>query len=725
MPEPGKRRRDGAALLTVVGLIIITILSMWRLKRMRFKFIHVTGGAMLYGALLGLAVKCLSSARGEDLEGVRVCLNGTHLPATTNVTTQARCYRCTEEGLSPHTSQGCPLFPMLDEVTFDPEVLLNLFLPPIIFHGAYTLNQRRFINNLGSVLTFALLGTIISCGIIGACVYGFTRLMVLAGQAAEPDFPFIDCLLFGAMVSTTDPVSVLGLLSELRVDPDLHALLFGESVLNDATAIVLTHAIGAYRQVDGGHAFSAPTFFLSMGHFLAVFAGSFFLGFAFAVTTALLTKFTRLSDCPLLETSLLFLLSWCSFLSAEACGLSGIVAVLFCGLTQARYTLHNLSLEAKTRARQLFEFFNFLGEIFIFTCMGYVLLTFPCHVFKALFISGAFLAIFVSRAFNIYPLSFLLNLGRQTKIPCNVQHFMMFAGLRGAVAFSLAIRDTSKEVKRTILTTTLLVVCSTVWLLGAAARPVLRRLNIRRVPSENPTCVSSIHCKTAWHRQLNEGNELEKETETFPRTDYIFSPSYLFLKPARALATAPMCCNCSQGGGRKDTNLVSERGGGAQGRGRARVDADEDPEDCSPAAVDTGRPRAQAGRPDRTAGLWHRLDSKYLKPALTHCGPPLTSSLPGWCRPLARLFSPREDKEQLQEMADGTPDEMEKAEEDQQEHVGGNAEPGHQEDLEAGDLGLGTGQPPAAEERPGPPGVSSIHSLSETVPASASAARAE
>ncbi|MEQ2311549.1 hypothetical protein AMECASPLE_021314, partial [Ameca splendens] len=89
--------------------------------------------------------------------------------------------------------------------TLNPEVLFNLFLPPIIFFGAYTLNQRRFIENLGSVLTYAFLGTMISSLCIGACVYGFTRLMVLLGRAADGEFSLTDCLLFGAIMSATDP----------------------------------------------------------------------------------------------------------------------------------------------------------------------------------------------------------------------------------------------------------------------------------------------------------------------------------------------------------------------------------------------------------------------------------------------------------------------------------------------------------------------------------------
>uniref|UniRef100_A0A8D3AMT3 Sodium/hydrogen exchanger n=1 Tax=Scophthalmus maximus TaxID=52904 RepID=A0A8D3AMT3_SCOMX len=365
-----------------------------------------------------------------------------------------------------------------DRSTFDPEVLFNLFLPPIIFHGAYTLNQKRLIDNMGPVLTFAFLGTIISCMAIGACVYGFTRLMVILGRAAEGDFFFTDCLLFGAIMSATDPVSVLRLLSDLRVDLDLHTLLFGESVLNDAVAIALTHAITTYGRTGAGHTFKPPALFYSVGYFLGVLVGSVLLGFIFAVITALIS-FHPFPPLPLLETSVFVLLSWSSFLSAEVAGLSGVVAVLCCGLSQARYTSLNLSSEGRTRTKQLFEVFNFLGEIFIFGYMGYILLMFPHHVFKALFISGAFLSIFISRACNIYPLSFLLNLGRANKIPRTFQHFMTFAGFRGAVALSLAIRDTSTEVRRTILTTTLLLVSFTVWVLGTAADPVLRCLDIR------------------------------------------------------------------------------------------------------------------------------------------------------------------------------------------------------------------------------------------------------
>ncbi|XP_047424822.1 sodium/hydrogen exchanger 9-like isoform X2 [Mugil cephalus] len=460
--------------LAPVSLAIITALSVWKLKQFKYRLINETGGAMFFGMLLGLIVRFSFSESACPCHG----LNGTHCILPGNATS--------------HWLSCIFLVSSPDMETFGSGILLSLFLPPIIFRAAYSLNQKRFIKNLGSVLTYAFLGTLISWMCIGACMYGFTRLMAQWGPAADANFSLTHCLLFGAIMSATDPVSILGLLSDLRVDLDLHMLLFGESVLNDAVAVVLTHAITNYNTVEKSPVFNLAAFLFSVGSFVWVLVGSFVLGFVFTVVTAILTKFTRLHEYPLLETSVFFLLSWSSFLSAEACGLSGIVAVLFCGLSQARYTNLNLSSEGRTRIKQLFEFLSFLGEIFIFSYMGYILLVFRHHVFNIVFISGAFLSIFVSRALNIYPLSFLLNLGRTRKIPRAFQHFMMFAGLRGAIAFSLASRqqdkaeETMAPIHATIHTTTLLLVAVTIWVLGASADPVLRRLDIRSAHRASP-----------------------------------------------------------------------------------------------------------------------------------------------------------------------------------------------------------------------------------------------
>nr|XP_046262301.1 sodium/hydrogen exchanger 6a isoform X3 [Scatophagus argus] len=472
-------RQDSADLLIFILLLTLTILTIWLFKHRRFRFLHETGLAMIYGLLVGVVLR-YGIHVPRDISNVTLSCPVNASPATLLINVSGKFYEYTLKGeISASEVDDVQDNEMLRKVTFDPEVFFNILLPPIIFHAGYSLKRRHFFRNMGSILAFAFVGTVISCFVIGLLMYGCVMLMKQVGQLAG-DFFFTDCLFFGAIVSATDPVTVLAIFNELHVDADLYALLFGESVLNDAVAVVLSSSIVAYQpQGDNSHTFEVMAMLKSFGIFLGVFSGSFALGVATGVVTALVTKFTKLRDFQLLETALFFLMSWSTFLLAEACGFTGVVAVLFCGITQAHYTFNNLSADSQDRTKQLFELLNFLAENFIFSYMGLTLFTFQNHVFNPMFIVGAFVAVFLGRAANIYPLSFLLNLGRRYKIRSNFQHMMMFAGLRGAMTFALSIRDTATYARQMMFSTTLLVVFFTVWICGGGTTQMLSCQRIR------------------------------------------------------------------------------------------------------------------------------------------------------------------------------------------------------------------------------------------------------
>uniref|UniRef100_A0A671N875 Sodium/hydrogen exchanger n=1 Tax=Sinocyclocheilus anshuiensis TaxID=1608454 RepID=A0A671N875_9TELE len=538
-------RQDSADLLVFILLLTLTILTIWLFKHRRFRFLHETGLAMIYGLLVGVVLRYAIHVP-SDMNNVTLSCNVNASPATLLVNVSGKFYEYTLKGeISGSEVNDIQDNEMLRKVTFDPEVFFNILLPPIIFHAGYSLKRRHFFRNLGSILAYAFVGTVVSCFIIGLLMYGCVMLMKQIGHLGG-DFFFTDCLFFGAIVSATDPVTVLAIFNELQVDADLYALLFGESVLNDAVAVVLSSSIVGYQpEGDNSHTFEAMAMLKSFGIFLGVFSGSFALGVATGVVT-----FTKLRDFPLLETALFFLMSWSTFLLAEACGFTGVVAVLFCGMTQAHYTFNNLSPESQDRTKQLFELLNFLAENFIFSYMGLTLFTFKNHVFNPIFIVGAFLAVFLGRAANIYPLSFLLNLGRKYKISSNFQHMMMFAGLRGAMTFALSIRDTATYARQMMFSTTLLVVFFTVWICGGGTTQMLSCQKIRLIGPDGV-----------------ERRSTKQESVWFFR-------------------------------------------------------------------------------------IWYNFDHNYLKPILTHSGPPLTATLPACCGPLARcLTSPQayENEEQLKD----------------------------------------------------------------------------
>uniref|UniRef100_A0A8C3RXM5 Sodium/hydrogen exchanger n=1 Tax=Chelydra serpentina TaxID=8475 RepID=A0A8C3RXM5_CHESE len=544
-------RQDSVSLLTFILLLTLTILTIWLFKHRRVRFLHETGLAMIYGLIVGVILRYGSpSSSGHDKPFS--CSQEDRPFTTLLVNVSGKFFEYTLKGeISPGKIHNVEQNDMLRKVTFDPEVFFNILLPPIIFHAGYSLKKRHFFRNLGSILAYAFLGTAVSCFIIGNLMYGVVKLMKLVGQLSDK-FYYTDCLLFGAVISATDPVTVLAIFNDLHADVDLYALLFGESVLNDAVAIVLSSSIVAYQPTgENTHAFDAAAFFKSVGVFLGIFSGSFMMGAVTGVVTALISfLFTKLHCFPLLETALFFLMSWSTFLLAEACGFTGVVAVLFCGITQAHYTYNNLSVESRSRTKQLFEVLHFLAENFIFSYMGLALFTFQKHIFSPIFIIGAFIAIFLGRAAHIYPLSFFLNLGRRHKISWNFQHMMMFSGLRGAMAFALAIRDTATYSHQMMFSTTLLIVFFTVWIIGGGTTPMLSWLNIR-----------------------SDGPDSERGNRTKQESAWLFR-------------------------------------------------------------------------------LWYSFDHNYLKPILTHSGPPLTTTLPSCCGLLARcLTTPQvyDNQEQLRE----------------------------------------------------------------------------
>uniref|UniRef100_A0A1A8FUP6 Sodium/hydrogen exchanger n=2 Tax=Nothobranchius korthausae TaxID=1143690 RepID=A0A1A8FUP6_9TELE len=564
-------RQDSVNLLTFILLLTLTILTIWLFKHRRVRFLHETGLAMIYGLLVGVILRYGIPATSYHNKTPLSCSMKEGPSSTLLLNVSGKFFEYTLKGeINSREIHNVEQNDMLRKVTFDPEVFFNILLPPIIFHAGYSLKKRHFFRNLGSIITYAFLGTAISCFFIGNLMYGVVKLMQVVGQLTDK-FYYTDCLFFGAIISATDPVTVLAIFNELHADGDLYALLFGESVMNDAVAIVLSSSIVAYQPSGANtHKFDAAAFFKSVGVFLGIFSGSFLMGAATGFVTALVTKFTKLHCFPLLETALFFLMSWSTFLLAEACGFTGVVAVLFCGITQAHYTYNNLSEESTKRTKQLFEVLHFLAENFIFSYMGLALFTFQNHIFSPIFIIGAFVAIFIGRALNIYPLSFLLNLGRRDKIRGNFQHMMMFAGLRGAMAFALAIRDTATYARQMMFTTTLLIVFFTVWVFGGGTTPMLSWLHIRV--------------------GVDPDQDLQPSGDSFQVL----------------------------------------QGDGAQDEGQSKT-------------------KQESARLFR---LWYSFDHNYLKPILTHSGPPLTSTLPSYCGPLAScLASPRvnENHEQLRD----------------------------------------------------------------------------
>jgi solute carrier family 9 (sodium/hydrogen exchanger), member 6/7 len=198
-------------------------------------------------------------------------------------------------------------------VTFNSQLFFNLLLPPIILNSGYELHQANFFRNIGTILTFAFAGTFISAVVLGIILYlwSFIHLDGLR-------ITFVEAISVGATLSATDPVTILAIFNTYKVDPKLYTIIFGESILNDAVAIVMFETAQKFHGKG-----SISSWFKGVGIFFVVFTVSLIIGVLVGIATALMLKHTYIRRFPRIESCLILLVAYASYLFSNGCHMSG------------------------------------------------------------------------------------------------------------------------------------------------------------------------------------------------------------------------------------------------------------------------------------------------------------------------------------------------------------------------------------------------------------------
>ena len=180
--------------------------------------------------------------------------------------------------------------------------------------------QANFFRSIGPILTFAFAGTFISTVVLGGLLWVWTRIPLYGFSIS-----FVEALSVGATLSATDPVTILAIFNAYKVDPKLYTVIFGESILNDAIAIVLFETAQVYVKADGKSAGSLSVFslFEAIGIFLLVFFGSLFIGVAVGILMTLGLKFTHVRRFPKIESCLIILIAYASYFFSTGIKMSG------------------------------------------------------------------------------------------------------------------------------------------------------------------------------------------------------------------------------------------------------------------------------------------------------------------------------------------------------------------------------------------------------------------
>ncbi|KAG6365149.1 hypothetical protein INS49_006756 [Diaporthe citri] len=400
------------ALFILIVLLIVALFTSYMLQQRKVTAIHETVASIFAGMVVGLTLRV---AGGENLQNL---------------------------------------------VSFDYQIFFNLLLPPIILSSGYELHQANFFRNIGTILTFAFAGTFLSALVIGVILWLYTRVP-LDGL----NMGWTDAIAVGATLSATDPVTILAIFTSYKVDPKLYTIIFGESILNDAIAIVIFEA--AQKSKNGAAEKSGlASLFFGIGTFLFDFFGSLAIGVIVGIGAALCLKYTY------------------------AIKMSGIVSLLFCGITLKHYAYFNMSRRTQLTTKYLFQVLAQLSENFIFIYLGLSLFTGEDLEFKPLLTIVTVLAVCAARWVAVFPLSRAINwfirykarrrgiMDQPDELPYNYQAMLFWAGLRGAVGVALAALITGND-RFALKATVLVVVVLTVIIFGGTTARMLEILNIR------------------------------------------------------------------------------------------------------------------------------------------------------------------------------------------------------------------------------------------------------
>lgn len=371
------------------------------------------------------------------------------------------------------------------------DIFFLYLLPPIILDAGYFLPIRPFTENLGTILMFAVVGTLWNSFFIGGLLYGVCQLEGV--HLVHVDL--LSCLLFGSIISAVDPVAVLAVFEEIHINELLHILVFGESLLNDAVTVVLYHLFEEYSSVG---TITITDVFLGIVCFLVVSLGGIVVGAIYGILAAFTSRFT--SHTRVIEPLFVFVYSYMAYLSAEVFHLSGIMALIACGAVMRPYVEANISHKSHTTTKYFLKMWSSVSDTLIFIFLGVSTVAGP-HQWNWTFVIVTLILCLVARVLGVVGLTFVINKFRIVKLTTKDQFIVAYGGLRGAIAFSLAylLDITHFPMRNMFLTAIITVIFFTVFVQGMTIRPLVDLLAVKKKQETKRSINEEIHTQFLDH----------------------------------------------------------------------------------------------------------------------------------------------------------------------------------------------------------------------------------
>uniref|UniRef100_A0A061QLJ2 Sodium/hydrogen exchanger n=1 Tax=Cupiennius salei TaxID=6928 RepID=A0A061QLJ2_CUPSA len=373
-----------------------------------------------------------------------------------------------------------------------PTVFFLFMLPPIVFDAGYFMPNRLFFDNIISILVYAVIGTVWNALSIGFTLWGIGLTGIF-----HYNVPLMDMLLFSSIVSAVDPVAVLAVFEEIHVNEVLYIIVFGESLLNDAVTVVLYHMFEDFTEM-GFSNIQSIDYFSGVASFFVVSGGGTLIGIIFGFATSFFSRFT--TSVPVIEPMVPFIMGYLAYLCAEIFHLSGILSLVFCGITMKNYVEENISHKSHVTVKYVCKMLATASETIIFVVLGVSTVN-DNHEWDTWFVLCSIFFCSVYRAIGVMVLSTFLNHFRLHQINGVEQFIMSYGGLRGAVAVALAliIKQNVIPSKNMMVTTIIAVVYFTVFVQGMTIKFFVRILKVPRKQDREISMNERLHITVIDH----------------------------------------------------------------------------------------------------------------------------------------------------------------------------------------------------------------------------------
>ncbi|WP_305984275.1 cation:proton antiporter [Roseibium sp. MMSF_3544] len=357
------------------------------------------------------------------------------------------------------------------------EMILYMFLPLLLFQTTLTLDIRRILEDLVPILVMAVLAVFVATGFIGFALYPLTSYFL------SPEITLIVCLLLGAIVATTDPVAVVAIFRDIGAPARLGRIVEGESLLNDAAAIVIfVILLGVLTHSES----------ITLGEAVIAFGRSFIGGLVVGAVLARIavSLLSLMRDLPLAQVTLSLALPYGTYvLSDQFADVSAVVAVVCAGTIFNLYGLSRIQPANWQFLHAVWEQLSYWAASLIFLLSAILIpkLVAGFAPIDILLLAVVIIAALAARAVVIFGLLPAINLfGAGQTVNNKYKTVILWGGMRGAVTLILALSVSehavlNEEVSSFVTKLATGFVLFTLLVYGTSLKPLIRLLKLDRL----------------------------------------------------------------------------------------------------------------------------------------------------------------------------------------------------------------------------------------------------